>query len=209
MTFALWPSPGFRFLNGDAWFSLVSFVPIGQEEKFFTLPVLEHRPLGRPVTKPTTLSNMLTAFHISYNKYIRTGKTSLEGLRKTTKNFSKDTRWPDRIFFLIGIVGVGVQLRPLGTAATSRPIVPAPGDYDDGKFGGMIRKGNRSTRRKPAPAPLYTTTNPTRLDPGSNPGLGGKPAKPPELRHGLALIEIRTEHLPSVEDTFFRLQCSN
>jgi hypothetical protein len=45
-------------------------------------------------------------------------------------------------------------LGPLGTAATSRPIVPAPGDYDDGEIGGMFGKGNRSTRRKPAPVPL-------------------------------------------------------
>jgi hypothetical protein len=35
------------------------------------------------------------------------------------------------------------------------PIVPAPGDYDDGEFGGMkIGRGNRSTWRKPAPVPL-------------------------------------------------------
>jgi hypothetical protein len=40
--------------------------------------------------------------------------------------------------FLIGIVGRGVQLGPLGTAATNRPIVPAPGDYDDGEIGGMM-----------------------------------------------------------------------
>jgi hypothetical protein len=59
------------------------------------------------------------------------------------------------LFFLIGIVGGGVQLGPLGTAATNRPIVPAPGDYDDGEIGGtMIGKGNRSTRRKHAPVPL-------------------------------------------------------
>jgi hypothetical protein len=34
--------------------------------------------------------------------------------------------------------------------------VPAPGDCEDGElFGGMkIGRGNRSTRRKPAPAPL-------------------------------------------------------
>jgi hypothetical protein len=58
-------------------------------------------------------------------------------------------------FFLIDIVGGGVQLGPLGTAATNRPIVPAPGDYDDGEIGGiMIGKGNRSTRRKPVPVPL-------------------------------------------------------
>jgi hypothetical protein len=31
-------------------------------------------------------------------------------------------------------VGGGVQLGPLGTAATNRPIVPAPGDYDDEKL---------------------------------------------------------------------------
>jgi hypothetical protein len=44
-------------------------------------------------------------------------------------------------------VGGGVQLGPLGTAATNRPIVPAPGDYYDGEIGGMmIGKGNRSTR---------------------------------------------------------------
>jgi hypothetical protein len=47
------------------------------------------------------------------------------------------------------------KLGPLGTSATEWPIVPAPGDYDDGEFGGMkIGRGNRSTRRKPAPAPL-------------------------------------------------------
>jgi hypothetical protein len=44
---------------------------------------------------------------------------------------------------------------PLGTSATEWPIVPAPGDYDDGEFGEMeIGRGNRSTRRKSAPAPL-------------------------------------------------------
>jgi hypothetical protein len=49
----------------------------------------------------------------------------------------------------------GVQLGPLDTAATDGPIVSAPGDYDDGKFGGMkIGRGNRSTRRKHGPAPL-------------------------------------------------------
>jgi hypothetical protein len=41
-------------------------------------------------------------------------------------------------FFLIGIVGGGVQLGPLGTAATNMPIVPGPGDYDDGEFRGTI-----------------------------------------------------------------------
>jgi hypothetical protein len=56
--------------------------------------------------------------------------------------------------FFNSLSGGGVQLGPLGTAATDWPMVPAPGDYD-GEFGGMkTGRGNRSTRRKPAPAPL-------------------------------------------------------
>jgi hypothetical protein len=54
-----------------------------------------------------------------------------------------------------------VQLRPLDTAATNRPIVPAPGDYDDGEICGMmIGWRNRSTRRKPAPVPLCPPQTP-------------------------------------------------
>jgi hypothetical protein len=63
--------------------------------------------------------------------------------------------------FLIGKVGGGVQLGPLGTAATNRPIVPAPGDYDDGEIGGiMIGGGNRSNRRKSVPVPLCPPQTP-------------------------------------------------
>jgi hypothetical protein len=48
--------------------------------------------------------------------------------------------------------GVESKLGPLSTSATEWPIVPDPGDYYDGEFGGMkIGWGNRSTRRKPAP----------------------------------------------------------
>jgi hypothetical protein len=49
---------------------------------------------------------------------------------------------------------------PLGTAATNRPIVPAPGDYDDGQIGGMIGRESGSTRRKPAPVPLCPPQTP-------------------------------------------------
>jgi hypothetical protein len=56
--------------------------------------------------------------------------------------------------------GGGVQLGPLDTAATNRPIVPAPGEYDDGEIGGMTGRGNRSTRRKPAPVPLCPPQTP-------------------------------------------------
>jgi hypothetical protein len=54
-----------------------------------------------------------------------------------------------------------VQLGLLGTAVTNRPIVPAPGDYDDGEIGGMmIGRGNRSIPRKPAPVPLCPLQTP-------------------------------------------------
>jgi hypothetical protein len=70
------------------------------------------------------------------------------------------------------------KLGPLGTSATEWPIVPAPGDYNEGEFGGMkIGRGNRSTRRKPAPAPLCPPQIPLDQTPGSNPRRrGGKPA---------------------------------
>jgi hypothetical protein len=48
------------------------------------------------------------------------------------------------------------------------PIVPAPGDYD-GEIGGkMIGRGNRSTRRKPAPVPPCPPETPHML-PGRKP----------------------------------------
>jgi hypothetical protein len=53
-------------------------------------------------------------------------------------------------------MGGGVQLGPIGTAATNKPIVQAPGDYDDEEIGGMISRGNRNnTRKKPAPMRLF------------------------------------------------------
>jgi hypothetical protein len=83
-----------------------------------------------------------------------------------------------RGLFLTRLVGGEVQMGPLGTAATDWPIVLAPGDYDDGEFGEMkIGRGNRSTRRKPAPAPLCPPQIPLDQTPGSNPGRrGGKSA---------------------------------
>jgi hypothetical protein len=48
---------------------------------------------------------------------------------------------------------VGARLSPLGTSATIWPIVPAT-DGKCGAVGGMSGKGNRSNRRKPAPAPI-------------------------------------------------------
>jgi hypothetical protein len=72
---------------------------------------------------------------------------------------------------------------PLGTSAAEWPIVPAPGDYDDGEFGATkIGRGNRSTRRKSAPEPLCSPQIP--LDPTRG-RRSGKPATN-RLRYGAA-----------------------
>jgi hypothetical protein len=73
-------------------------------------------------------------------------------------------------------MGGGVQLGSLGTATTNRPIVPAPGDYDDGEIGGMMTgRRNRSTRRKPAPVSLCPPQTPDAC-PDANSGRHcGKP----------------------------------
>jgi hypothetical protein len=61
-------------------------------------------------------------------------------------------------------------LGPLGTTATNRPAVPAPGDFDDAEIGGMmIARGNGSTRRKLLPVPLCPPQTP-HAQPGREPG---------------------------------------
>jgi hypothetical protein len=95
------------------------------------------------------------------------------------------------LFFFIRIVGGGVQLGPLGMAATDWPIVPAPGDYDNGEFGGM-KIGSRKSKywEEIYPSSTLSTTNPTWPDPGSNPGRrGGKPATN-RLSYGAARLPL-------------------
>jgi hypothetical protein len=67
------------------------------------------------------------------------------------------------LFFYYYFSSLSGGWSPAGSTrpATDWPIVPAPGDHDDGEFGGMkIDKGNRSIRRKPAPASLCPTQIP-------------------------------------------------
>jgi hypothetical protein len=81
---------------------------------------------------------------------------------------------------------VETKLGPLGTSATEWPIVPAPGDYDDGEFGGI---GETEVLGENLPSATLSTTNPTWQDPGANPGRrGGKPATN-RLSYGAAMWE--------------------
>jgi hypothetical protein len=79
-------------------------------------------------------------------------------------------------------------LGPFSTAATNKPTVPAPGDYDDGEIGGMmIGRRNRNTRRKPAPVPLCPPQTPHAC-PDVNPSHRcGKPTTK-RLIYGTALL---------------------
>jgi hypothetical protein len=78
------------------------------------------------------------------------------------------------------------KLGPLGTSATEWPIVPAPGDYDGGEFGGMkIGRGNRSTRKKTCTSATLSTINPTWPDPGLNPGRRGEKPATNRLSYGV------------------------
>jgi hypothetical protein len=64
-------------------------------------------------------------------------------------------------------VGGGVKTGSIRHVGHFWPIIPAPGDGEDGEFGGIkIGRGNRSTRRKPAPAqlcPLQITLDQTQV----------------------------------------------
>jgi hypothetical protein len=90
-------------------------------------------------------------------------------------------------------------LGPLGTAATYRPIVQAPGDYDDGEIGGMmIGRGNRSTRKKSAPVWLCPPQFPHAC-PEANPGRRGAKPTTNRLSYARALSHL-------VFETFTLLQ---
>jgi hypothetical protein len=53
--------------------------------------------------------------------------------------------------------------------------------------GGMILTGeNRITRRKTCPSATLSTTNPTFIEPGANPGLRGERPATNDLSHGTA-----------------------
>jgi hypothetical protein len=61
-------------------------------------------------------------------------------------------------------------LGPLGIAATNRPIVPAPGDYDDGEIGGMMMGRGTEVLGENLPQCRFVHHKPHML-PGREPGL--------------------------------------
>jgi hypothetical protein len=64
------------------------------------------------------------------------------------------------LIFFFNLYSGEVESRSTRHCGHQWPIVSVPGDYDDGEIGGMIGKGNRSTRRKPAAVPLCPPQTP-------------------------------------------------
>jgi hypothetical protein len=71
--------------------------------------------------------------------------------------------------------------------------VSAPGDYDNEEIGGMIGRGNRSTRRKPAPVPLCPPQTPHAARTRTRAAAVGSQRLTAELQHGLR-VEIIAEY---------------
>jgi hypothetical protein len=65
--------------------------------------------------------------------------------------------------------------------------VSAPGDYDNGEIGGMIGRGNRSTRRKSDPVPLCPPQTPHATRTRTRAAGVGSQRLTAELRHGQRL----------------------
>jgi hypothetical protein len=92
-------------------------------------------------------------------------------------------------FFLIQLVGGGVHLGPIDTAATDLPIVACPGWLWRWRIlWNEDWQGKPKYSKKTHPSATLSTTNPTWPDPGKNPGRrGGKPATN-RLSYGVALL---------------------
>jgi hypothetical protein len=83
--------------------------------------------------------------------------------------------------------GGGFQLGPLGTTATNRSIVPAPGDYDDGEIGGIMIGRETEVLRENLPQYYFVHQKSHMLCTDANPGHRyGQPATNP-LSYGTAL----------------------
>jgi hypothetical protein len=97
-------------------------------------------------------------------------------------------------------------LGPLGTAVNNWPLVPAPGDYDDGEIGGTIGRGNRSTRRKPALVPLcQPQTSHAARTRTQDAAVGSQRLTP--LSYGTALLSLSGQSKAVVEDKLSILGC--
>jgi hypothetical protein len=80
------------------------------------------------------------------------------------------------------------------------------------KDGGMILTGETEELRKTCPSATLSTTNPTWIDPGSNPGLCGERPATNRLSHGTALVRLEWNRFdinfkaPEIRNGFLRIK---
>jgi hypothetical protein len=61
-------------------------------------------------------------------------------------------------------------------------------EFGERRWDDILTGENRRTRRKTCPSATLSTTNPTWIDPGANPGLRGKIPATSDLSHGTARL---------------------
>jgi hypothetical protein len=85
--------------------------------------------------------------------------------------------------------------------------VSAPGDYNNVEIGGIIGRGNRSTRRKPAPVPLCPPQTPHAARMRTRAAAVGSQRLTAELRHGLpgTHYSLQNSTIPVIQDDLYRL----
>jgi hypothetical protein len=60
--------------------------------------------------------------------------------------------------------------------------------FGERRWNDILKGENRRTRRKSCPSATLSTTNPTWIDPGVNPGLRGERSATNDLSHGMAPV---------------------
>jgi hypothetical protein len=66
-------------------------------------------------------------------------------------------------------------------------------EFGEPRWNDILTGENRRTRRKTCPSATLSTTNPTWIDPGANPGLRGERPATDDLSHGTAQVNYITE----------------
>jgi hypothetical protein len=85
------------------------------------------------------------------------------------------------------------KLGPLGTSATEWPIVPAPGDYDDGEFWwNEDWQGKPKYSEKNCPSATLSTIDRIWPEPGLNPGRRGRKPATNRLSYGAAYRSVNS-----------------
>jgi hypothetical protein len=122
--------------------------------------------------QPSETRNVFFFFHISSLRFIKLKYISTFFFLWLYSSILGFGRFHDTFRFISVTRSRTVSRTPwMGDQLVARHLLTAPGDCDDGEVGGMngFGRGNRSTRRNPAPTPLCPPQIPL-ARPGREPG---------------------------------------